>query len=268
MNVTMPLMAGKRGLIMGVANERSIAWGIAKAVPEAGAELAFTFQGEVLESGPPARRKRRLRFRHGMRRHRRGQPRRRLRARSASAGAGSISSSMPSALPTPRRCAAAMSIRPATISAGPSTSPASPSRTSAGARAAMMTNGGSLLTLTYYGAERVMPNYNVMGVAKAALEASVRYLAVDLGRPEHPRQRDLGRADQDPGGLGHRRFPLYPEMEPVNSPLEAQRHDRGCRQRRALSAERPRRRRHRRGPSCRCRLSRRRHEDAVDALDI
>ena len=61
----------------------------------------------------------------------------------------------------------------------------------------LMPNGGSLLTLTYYGAEKVMPHYNVMGVAKAALEASVRYLAADLGKGGDPRQRHLGRADQD-----------------------------------------------------------------------
>ena len=79
----------------------------------------------------------------------------------------------------------------------------------------LMTDGGSLLTLTYYGAEKWMPHYNVMGVAKAALEACVRYLAADLGPQEHPRQRDLGRADQDARGLGHRRFPLHPEVERV-----------------------------------------------------
>ena len=56
-----------------------------------------------------------------------------------------------------------------------------------------------MLTLTYLGAERVMPHYNVMGVAKAALEATVRYLAADLGEEEHPRQRDLRRPDQDAG---------------------------------------------------------------------
>ena len=63
--------------------------------------------------------------------------------------------------------------------------------------APLMPQGGSLLTLSYLGAERVMPHYNVMGVAKAALEASVRYLAVDLGGRQYPRQRHLGRADQD-----------------------------------------------------------------------
>ena len=79
----------------------------------------------------------------------------------------------------------------------------------------LMAAGGSLLTLTYYGAEKVMPHYNVMGVAKAALEASVRYLAADLGKGRHPRQRDLGGADQDAGGLGYRRLPLHLEMERV-----------------------------------------------------
>ena len=82
-----------------------------------------------------------------------------------------------------------------------------------------MPNGGSLLTLTYYGAEKVMPHYNVMGVAKAALEACVRYLAADLGKGGDPRQRHLGRPDQDAGSLRHRRLPLYSEMERDNSPL-------------------------------------------------
>ena len=61
----------------------------------------------------------------------------------------------------------------------------------------MMPEGGALLTLSYYGAEKVIPHYNVMGVAKAALETSVKYLAMDLGPGEYPRQRHLGRADQD-----------------------------------------------------------------------
>ena len=61
----------------------------------------------------------------------------------------------------------------------------------------LMTDGGSLLTLTYYGAEKWMPHYNVMGVAKAALECSVRYMAADLGVQEHSRQRDFGWPDQD-----------------------------------------------------------------------
>ena len=71
--------------------------------------------------------------------------------------------------------------------------------------AELMPNGGAMLTLTYNGGERAMPNYNVMGLAKAALEASVRYLAVDFGAREHPRQRDLGRPDPHAGRRRHRR---------------------------------------------------------------
>ena len=177
-----PLMAGKRGLIMGVANDRSIAWGIAKAVHAQGAELAFTYQGEAF-----AKRVRPLAESVGSAlvidcdvgdeasvdggvRDRSGEP-----------GSGSISWSMPSPIPTPTSSRAAMSIRRRAnflrtmdISCY--------SFTDLCRRAApLMTEGGSLLTLSYLGAERVMPHYNVMGVAKAALEASVRYLAVDLG---------------------------------------------------------------------------------------
>ena len=69
--------------------------------------------------------------------------------------------------------------------------------------AAMMNDGGSLLTLTYYGAERVMPHYNVMGVAKAALEASIRYLAVDLGA-QYSRQRPVSWPNENTGCIWHR----------------------------------------------------------------
>jgi enoyl-[acyl-carrier protein] reductase I len=177
----MPLMAGKQGLIMGVANERSIAWGIARALAAEGAALAFTYQGEALG--------------------------RRVRPLAESAGSDfvlpcdvadeaslealfaaieerwgrldfavhAIGATDPNALrgkyvDTTRENFA----RTLDISCF--------SFTDICRRAArLMPGGGSLLTLTYYGAERVMPNYNVMGVAKAALEASVRYLAVDLG---------------------------------------------------------------------------------------
>jgi enoyl-[acyl-carrier protein] reductase I len=176
-----PLMAGKQGLIMGVANERSIAWGIAKALHGEGAALAFTYQGEALG--------------------------RRVRPLAESTGSDfvlecdvgdvrsldtlfaaigerwgrldfavhAIGATDPNALrgkyvDTTRE----NFVRTLDISCF--------SFTDMCRRAApLMTDGGSLLTLTYYGAERVMPNYNVMGVAKAALEASVRYLAVDLG---------------------------------------------------------------------------------------
>ena len=176
-----PLMAGKRGLVMGVANDRSIAWGIARTAAAHGAELAFTYQGEALEK--------------------------RVRPLAESVGSNILvpcdvtdEGSIDATFDVLREKwgsidfvvhAVAFSdkdelkgkyvattrdnfLRTMDISCY--------SFTAVAARAMdMMPNGGSLLTLTYYGAERVMPHYNVMGVAKAALEASVRYLAVDLG---------------------------------------------------------------------------------------
>ena len=178
----MPLMAGKQGLIMGVANERSLAWGIAKALAKEGAALAFTYQGEALG--------------------------RRVRPLAETLGSDFVmeadvlaEDSLDAVFATLARRwdrldflvhAIAFSdkdqlkgryiettrenfLRTLDISCF--------SFTNVCRRAApLMRDGGSLLTLTYSGAERVMPHYNVMGVAKAALEASVRYLAVDLGR--------------------------------------------------------------------------------------
>ncbi|MEE3625582.1 enoyl-ACP reductase FabI [Nitrospirillum sp. BR 11752] len=175
------LMAGKRGLIMGVANDRSIAWGIAKAVAAQGAELAFTYMGDAL-----AKRVKPLAEQLGV----------------------------PHVLPCDVTDEASMDAVFATLKEQWGTldfvvhaigfsdkneldglylntsrsnfaltmDVSCYSFTAIAQRAVpMMTNGGSLLTLSYYGAERVMPHYNVMGVAKAALEASVRYLAADLG---------------------------------------------------------------------------------------
>jgi enoyl-[acyl-carrier protein] reductase I len=183
MTMTTPsaLMAGKRGLIMGVANERSIAWGIARTLADHGAELAFTFQGEALEK--------------------------RVRPLADSVGAKLVmdcdvahDESIDAVFQTIEkewgkldfvvhaigfadkedlkgtyvRVSRANFLLALDISCY--------SFTAVAQRAApLMTDGGSLLTLSYYGAERVMPHYNVMGVAKAALEASVRYMAVDLG---------------------------------------------------------------------------------------
>ena len=175
------LMAGKRGLIMGVANDRSIAWGIARAVAAQGGEVALTYQGEALEK--------------------------RVRPLAQSIGSPILvpcdvadDASMDTAfeaiakqwgkldfivhaigyadkqflrgryLDTPR----AAFLQAMDISCF--------SFVAVGQRAAaLMSAGGSLLTLSYLGAERVTPHYNVMGVAKAALEASVRYMATDLG---------------------------------------------------------------------------------------
>ncbi len=176
------LMAGKRGLVMGVANDRSIGWGIARAVSAAGAELAFTYQGEALAK--------------------------RVMPLAAKVGSDFV-------LPCDVTDEASMNDTFAAIESRwgkldfvvhaiaysdkeqlkgkyvdttrdnflQTMDVSCFSFTETCRRAApLMSEGGSLLTLTYFGAERVMPHYNVMGVAKAALEASVRYLAVDLGR--------------------------------------------------------------------------------------
>jgi len=175
------LMAGKRGLVMGVANDRSLAWGIAKAVHEEGAELAFTFQGEAL-----GKRVRPLAESVGSDFVREcdvadepsldrlfgaiGDHWGRLDFLVHAIGATDPNALRGKYLDTTR----ANFLRTLDISCF--------SFTDLARRAApMMSAGGSLLTLTYAGAERVMPNYNVMGIAKAALEASVKYLAVDLG---------------------------------------------------------------------------------------
>ncbi len=175
-------MEGKRGLILGVANERSIAWGIAKALADQGAELAFTFQGEAFEK--------------------------RVRPLAESVGStiiapcdvedqgsldallskidqdwGSLDFVVHSLAYSDKdeltgkfvETSAENFTRTMNISCFSFTNIAKM------AYPLMKENGGSLITLTYYGSERVMPNYNVMGVAKAALEASVRYLAADLG---------------------------------------------------------------------------------------
>lgn len=176
------LMAGKRGLIMGVANQNSLAWGIARQLADQGAEMAFTYQGEALGK--------------------------RVQPLADSVGAGIV---LPCDVSDPQSTKSAFDtlaerwgsldfvlhaigfsdrtelkgryidvttranfIQTMVISAYSFTEVAQMA-------APLMNPGGSLLTLTYGGATRVMPNYNVMGVAKAALEASVRYLAADLG---------------------------------------------------------------------------------------
>ena len=175
------LMAGKRGLIMGVANDRSIAWGIAKALADHGAELAFTYQGEVFAK--------------------------RVRPLAESIGSTFVmdcdvsdEASLDNVFETLAAqwdqldfVVHAVAFSDANELKGryADTSRANFLRsmdiscysfTDVCRRAALlMSRGGSLLTLSYLGAERVVPHYNVMGVVKAALEASVRYLAVDLG---------------------------------------------------------------------------------------
>lgn len=182
MTNALPLMKGKRGLIMGVANDRSIAWGIAEMAHKHGAELAFTFQGDALEK--------------------------RVRPLAESVQSKIV---LPCDVTNHESIDATFSaiekewggldfvvhaiaysdkneldglylnttrdnfLKTMDISVY--------SFTAVAQRAVpLMKNGGSLITMTYHGAERVMPHYNVMGVAKAALEASVRYLASDVGK--------------------------------------------------------------------------------------
>jgi enoyl-[acyl-carrier protein] reductase I len=176
-----PLMAGKRGLIMGVANERSIAWGIAQAVHAQGAELAFTYQGDAF-----GKRVKPLAESIGSTIVLDCDVMNETSLASVFATLGerwgkldflvhAIAFSDPSELKGKYvETTRANFLRSMEISCF--------SFTDAMRRAApLMKDGGSAVTLSYYGAERVMPHYNVMGVCKAALEASVRYLAVDLG---------------------------------------------------------------------------------------
>jgi enoyl-[acyl-carrier protein] reductase I len=176
-----PLMGGKRGLVMGVANDRSLAWGVTKSLSDHGAELAFTYQGEALEKRvrPLAESVRSdflvecdvteeasLELTFAALRDRWGRLDFLVHAIAFSDKEELKGKYVDTTRDNFRRT---MDI-------------SCYSFTDVCRRAApLMSAGGSLLTLTYYGAEKVTPHYNVMGVAKAALEASVRYLAVDLG---------------------------------------------------------------------------------------
>lgn len=175
------LMHGKKGLIMGAANERSIAWGIAKKLHEHGAELAFTFQGEALEK--------------------------RVQPLAESLGSkivlpcdvsdeesikvlfaeikkewGQLDFLVHSIAFSDKNELDGLYLNTSRENFLKTMDISCYSFTNLARHASeLMTDGGSMVTLSYYGAERVMPHYNVMGVAKAALEASVRYLATDLG---------------------------------------------------------------------------------------
>ena len=175
------IMLGKRGVVMGVANDRSIAWGIADAIAKQGAEIAFTYQGEALQK--------------------------RVTPLAESVGSDIVipcDVSSDEAIDNTFNLlkekwnsidflvhAIAYSDKEELKGEYVDTTRENFYKTMdisvysftavAQRAAAMMPNGGSMITLTYYGAEKVMPHYNVMGVAKAALESSVRYLAADLG---------------------------------------------------------------------------------------
>lgn len=175
------LMQGKRGLVMGVANDRSIAWGIARAMADEGAELAFTYQGEAFGS--------------------------RVEPLATSIGSsilvdvdvtddasldrafqrlkdewGTIDFLVHAIAYSDKEELKGLYLDTSRHNFAKTLSISCYSFTAVAQRAApLMTQGGSLITLSYLGAQRVTPNYNVMGVAKAALEASVRYLAADIG---------------------------------------------------------------------------------------
>jgi len=175
------LMRGKRGLIMGVANNRSIAWGIAKACREQGAELAFTYQGDALKKRvePLAEELGGFVVGHC--------------DVSEAATIDAVFSAIAAKWGTLDFVVHAIAFSDKDELTGRYVDTTADnfartmliscySFTAVAQRAEkLMGQGGSLLTLTYYGAEKWMPHYNVMGVAKAALEASVRYLAADLG---------------------------------------------------------------------------------------
>ena len=213
------LMAGKRGLIMGLANEKSLAWGIAQKLGEHGAEMAFTYQGEALE-----KRVRPLAGQLGSdfcfdcdvsRMEALDTAFDTLRSRWETIDflvhaigfsdknelrGQFVDTSLDNFLMTMN--ISAYSLVAATRRARP-----------------MMVNGGSVLTLTYYGAEKVVPHYNVMGVAKAALESSVKYLANDLG-PENIRVNALSAGPIKTlasSGIGDFRYIL--KWNELNAPL-------------------------------------------------
>ena len=214
------LMQGKKGLVMGVANDRSIGWGIAAAAAGQGAELAFTYQGDALKK--------------------------RVNPLAESVGSDIVlpcdvtdEVSVDLVFNTLKEKwgkldflvhAIAYSDKEELKGGYVDTTRENFQKTmeisvysfTALARRAaeMMPDGGSLLTMTYYGAERVMPHYNVMGVAKAALEASVRYLAVDLGR-QNIRVNGLSAGPMKTlaaSGIGDFRYIL--KWNEYNSPLK------------------------------------------------
>lgn len=176
------LMKGKRGLVMGVANNRSIAWGIAKACAEHGAELAFTYQGEALQKRvvPLAELVGSTLV----------MPCDVMDAASMDAVFERLSKEwgkldfLVHAIAYSDKSELDGRYVDTTLDNFTASMAISCYSLAALCQRAekLMTDGGSVVTLTYYGSEKVIPHYNVMGVAKAALEASVRYLAVDLGR--------------------------------------------------------------------------------------
>ena len=212
-------MQGKRGLIMGLANDRSLAWGIARAVAGQGAELAFSYQGEALEK--------------------------RVRPLAAELGSDTLVDCDVSSMDALDAAFDQLRDKWGTIDFVVHAIGYSDKNELRGkfvdtsmdnflmtmnisvysfvavaqrARA-LMTNGGALLTLTYYGAEKVIPHYNVMGLAKSALETSVKYMAVDLG-PENIRVNAISAGPiQTLAARGIGDFNYIMKWNQYNSPL-------------------------------------------------
>lgn len=182
MTRTAPLMTGKKGLIMGVANERSMAWGIARSLHAHGAELAFTYQGGAL--GKRVRPLAQSLDSDLLVSCDVGDEAQLARTFDVIADAmGSIDFVVHAIAFSDKEQLKGRYVDTTADNFSETLLISCYSFTAVCRHAErLMPNGGSLLTLTYLGAERVMPHYNVMGVAKAALEASVRYLAEDLGR--------------------------------------------------------------------------------------
>jgi enoyl-[acyl-carrier protein] reductase I len=220
MTQTGSIMKGKRGLIMGVANDRSIAWGIASKLHEQGAEIAYTYQGEALEK--------------------RVRP---LAERTNSSIVlpcdvtdmdsvdttfetlekewGSIDFLVHAIAFSDKNELGGLYVDTTRDNFLRTMDISVYSFTAVAKRASqLMTEGGSMITLTYYGSEKVMPHYNVMGVAKAALEASTRYIAADLG----PRNIRVNSISAGPiktlaaSGVGDFRYIL--KWNELNSPLQ------------------------------------------------
>lgn len=176
------LMKGKRGLIMGVANERSIAWGITQALADQGAELAFTYQGEALQKRViPLAEKVGSDF--TMECDVTNMDSVEEVFKQVEAKWGKIDFLVHAIAYSNKEELDGRYVDTTRDNFLQTMDISCYSFTAVAKRAApLMTEGGSMITLSYYGAEKVMPHYNVMGVAKAALEASVRYLAEDLGK--------------------------------------------------------------------------------------
>ena len=176
------LMAGKRGIVFGVANNRSIAWGITKAITEQGAEVALTYQGEAIKKRVEPLAKE-VGSKLVLPCDVTDQPSVDAVFDALSREWGSIDFLVHAVAFSDKEQLDGRYVDTTEENFVQTLLISCYSFTALAKRAeALMPNGGSLLTLTYYGAEKVMPHYNVMGVAKAALEASVKYMAMDLGK--------------------------------------------------------------------------------------